>query len=372
MKETPESPLPTKEQELLLKAALLSNDEALNAWEEWKKLVDFEGYFDQGSFRLLPLLYKNLLHHGITDQYLTRLKAIYLQSWYKNHKLFYESAKIVRFLNDAGIRSIALKGTALSILAYKDCGTRPMADFDLLVPVSQASIAIDLLKGSGWQPENNDYIDFNLQYGRSMTFTNEVGFELDLHWHPFFESLENNNDMDFWDRSVPLKLSDAQMLSLCPTDMLLHVIVHGMRWNAEPPIRWIPDSIVLLNTYNSEIDWPRFIDQVKKYKVVLQVREALNYLIIKLYAAIPEFVMPELNKIRVSTAERLVYHNAKKNEEKSPDGFFGKLYLLFLVYLRQSNKVGILRQMTGFIKFMRFRTAGKNYLAIIWHYISKK
>ena len=58
--------LPTKEQELLLKAALLKGEEAIKAWHEWKTCVDIE-FIDHGSNRLLPLLYFNLVQNDIND-----------------------------------------------------------------------------------------------------------------------------------------------------------------------------------------------------------------------------------------------------------------------------------------------------------------
>ena len=46
--------LPTHEQELLLKAALLTGEACRKAWKAWKSRIDIEN-LDYGSSRLLPL-----------------------------------------------------------------------------------------------------------------------------------------------------------------------------------------------------------------------------------------------------------------------------------------------------------------------------
>ena len=362
------NPFPNPTQQLLLQAALKNGNTVVDAYKAWKKSFEIETYLDHGSFRLIPLLYKNLHRHNIKDQYTNTFKGVYRQSWYKNQKLFYESARILELLHDSGIRSMILKGTALTVLAYHDFGARPMADLDILIPFSQAEFSIELLKKSGWEPENNQHLKYNLLYGCGMMLV-KAGFELDLHWHPFFEARKNLTESDFWDHAVPVKFADTHTLALCPADMLLHVIVHGLKWNIEPPIRWVADAITVINASDANLDWHYLLNQVKKYKVVLQVKTAFEYLKINFDAAIPEFVMNELGEIPVSIGERILFNNNSRNTDTEPDKFFPKLYNLFLIYLRQTNDVGFFRQIIGFLSYLRFRSAGKNPIRIVLNYI---
>jgi hypothetical protein len=138
--------LATPNQELLLKAALFSGEDALEAWSKWRDAVDWEGHFEPGSFRLLPLLYNNLHKHGVDDSAMGKLKGIYRQAWSKNQTLFHEMAKVIEFLQNAGIKTMLLKGASLSLLYYKNNGSRPMADIDVLVPLKQARLADELLQ----------------------------------------------------------------------------------------------------------------------------------------------------------------------------------------------------------------------------------
>src|SRR5262249_8973678 len=64
---------PTSSQVLLLRAALGRGPEALEAWSEWKSRHDLiETELDHGSFRLLPLVYKNLAAQETSEPQMPR------------------------------------------------------------------------------------------------------------------------------------------------------------------------------------------------------------------------------------------------------------------------------------------------------------
>ena len=100
MKLSEDSSFATKDQELLLRAALLKGADAVEAWNEWKSAVDWEGHLDNGSFRLLPLLYTNLKRLEVRDPLMGKLKGIYLKAWYENQRLFFEASKILDYLHN--------------------------------------------------------------------------------------------------------------------------------------------------------------------------------------------------------------------------------------------------------------------------------
>src|SRR5947209_4246668 len=98
---------PTKVQELLLRACLLSGDEAVTAWRHWQAAVDTNS-IDQGSQRMLSLLYKNLQDQGVPTSSLVGEKERYFQVWSENKFSFHCSASLIGELNRAGIRNIVL------------------------------------------------------------------------------------------------------------------------------------------------------------------------------------------------------------------------------------------------------------------------
>src|SRR5689334_20225737 len=90
---------PSADGELLLRAALLDGDAAIRAWGEWRA-AHIDEQFDLASFRLLPLVYKNLAAAECDDAYMGRLKGVYRRSWFLTQSLLTRSAEAVGRLED--------------------------------------------------------------------------------------------------------------------------------------------------------------------------------------------------------------------------------------------------------------------------------
>jgi hypothetical protein len=315
--------LATPNQELLLKAALFSGEDALEAWSKWRDAVDWEGHFEPGSFRLLPLLYNNLHKHGVDDSAMGKLKGIYRQAWSKNQTLFHEMAKVIEFLQNAGIKTMLLKGASLSLLYYKNNGSRPMADIDVLVPLKQARLADELLQKAGWTSPF-PLTELDLIYGHAIQLHNRLDKEFDLHWRPF-NGCQDEYEKDFWDGAIPVKMAKVDSMSPNPTDMLFHVIIHGVAWNPVPPIRWIADAITLINSDDFTIDWQRLINTAQKHHLNLRLKKGLQYLHDNFHPLIPPSVMKTIINLPVYYLEKIEYRfmiGNRDNVSSSPFAAF--------------------------------------------------
>jgi len=363
-------PIPSPNQEILLKACLLKGEQAITAFRQWIDKVDFEKDVESGSFRLLPLLYHNLRNHDVSDDLMPRLRGIYRNSWSKNHILFYKAGKIIQFLESNGVHTLVMKGIPLSFLTYKNYAIRPMADVDILIPYSKARSTIELLISENWNLHDPQYLEHSLKYGRSATFSNAENIELDLHWHPIFEAHGNITEDDFWDHSVPFSFSGGMTRSFCATDQLFHTIVHGLRYNPEPPVRWVADAFTLIHDPDNAIDWERLLLQTKKFKVHLQVNAGLGYLVDVFHAKVPDQVQNDLAQLKSTFAGRLVYKHAISCGDKVPQTLRQKLFSVYAGFLRQTSKTGFWGQHIEFSRYLRFRTRGKPYFKILIYYMS--
>ena len=288
---------PTPQQELLLRAALWQGEKALQAWEAWQKQIDWNDHLDEGSYRLLPLLFHNLHQQGVQHPIMQKLKGIYRLAWYKNQTSFRRLAAILRAFHEAGIRTLTLKGAALTILHYRNYGLRPMSDFDILVPIKQATKAISLLKQSGWTPESrlaNIPLDALITTEHALAFKDATDQELDLHWHVLQESRGPSADESFWRAAVSIEVDGAPTCALHPADQLLHVCIHGARWNQLPSIRWIADSLMILRSTPAAIDWEHLLMQAQERLLILPLGETLTYLHEVFAAPIPAAVLHKL------------------------------------------------------------------------------
>jgi hypothetical protein len=113
--------MPTREQELLLSAALSDGREAIDAWRQWLTLcVGTE--LDDGSQRLTPQVYANLTRLGVREPALGRFKGFYRQTWYFNHRLLHVLGPVLRACEDEGIPTMVVKGVPLTLQIYRDIG----------------------------------------------------------------------------------------------------------------------------------------------------------------------------------------------------------------------------------------------------------
>ena len=338
---------PTVQQELLLRAALLKGPEAIEAWKEWKSGVEVEE-LDPGSHRMLPLLYRNLQVHGIKDPSMSKYKGVYRQTWYKNQILFHAITSLLQSFYTAGIRTMVLKGAALTMLHYKDYGLRPMNDFDVLVCPEHALSAVNLLQGLGWTPMDftptAEYISANYSHG----FKNNNGQEFDLHWHLLSQCREVNSDKDFWEGAVETNFHDVPTHVLNATDQLLHTCIHGARWNYTPPFRWVADAMSILNTSHSEIDWDRLIAQARKRRLVLPLRETLHYLRTIVNAPIPSEIWESIRDLPLPKIEQLEYMI-----NISPPTRWTAMLDLWCQHSRLAGDKMLLSKLIGFPRFLR-------------------
>jgi len=351
MKQYPDSCWPTVEHEFLLKACLLKGNDAVNAWETWKDRVDFTE-IDPASRNLLPLLWKNLVEHKIDDPLMQYMKGFYKLTWYKNTTLIKHVSSLVNTFNDLGIETVLLKGLALMALYYKDSGVRPMGDADILVRSENISMAMVTVIKNGWKktqklPMLSDFqIDTNQSHGLSII--NKDNISIDLHWHLLHERCTKKNDELFWPEVNKFQYQGIQSNSLCPTDQLFHIMIHGLQWSETRPIRWITDAVMILRDPDTAIDWHRFIWLSEKSGLNYQIKHALSYLNQLLPQSIPTSTIETIEAIPVRDDEKREYRHKTNGLRRKPFH-----HLIDLWYRSQRYSVNSsASQVSNFIDFL--------------------
>lgn len=364
---------PTWRQELLLRAALLQGRDTIQAWQKWRSNVDID-QLDPGSYRLLPLLYRNLRAQGIEDPLMGRLKGIYRRTWCENRLFLYDMSRLLRRFQDAGIETMVLKGAALTMLFYEDYGLRPMDDFDVLVHRQDAETAVALLLKLGckelskpvrWN-QAGTFVQPHVLVANSCGFKNPAGRAIDLHWHVLYDCCYAHADDDFWDGAVSVELDDVSTRALNPSDQLLHVCVHGARWNPVPPIRWLADAMLILKASECTIDWNRLLAQAEKRRFTLPLRETLTYLRDGFAAPIPDAVLSDARRIPVSAMERIEY---KYKSRDYTQRLLSYLPLLWFYYLRSTDAIRSWRKLVGFVEYLQY-VHGLRYLWQVPAYVT--
>lgn len=301
--DTTEHLWPSDEQRLLLEAALLEGDRAVAAFRAWRNTVRLEAEFSRGSFRLLPLVYHSMLRLGVDDPLMGRLKGVYRRSWYETHQLFHRAQPVVTRLAAAGIDVMLIKGAPLALSYYRNLALRPMSDLDVAVPQDRLHDALGVLKDLGWRLAREPDADM-VRFRHAVQCFGADGGELDLHWRTMFEISDKGGDASFWATAEPLDFMGTRIRQPDPTHALLLVVVHGVRWNPETPVRWIPDALAILRTRAADLDWNRLLELAATHRVTFRLGLGLSYLAESFGALVPRFVLERIRAADQSLLER--------------------------------------------------------------------
>jgi hypothetical protein len=289
--------LPTGPTADLVRAAALEAGAALSAWRRAAPELDAIGPVRE---RFLPSVYANLV--AVTDDpSITRLKEIHKRTWMYNEVVIRRAADVIELLRAADIPVIVLKGAALASLYYRDVGARVMSDVDLLIGPENARRAVQVVQQHGWLEVVPAAAPTGpLKYAFHVEHPNAGN--LDLHKYALSQSAD---DEDLRDHAVRFALEGAETMTLSPTDHLLHVCIHGLRWVEVGPTAWIVDATKILRT--APIDWARLVERATARLLTVPLACALELLRDEYEADIPEDVIRAIKFTRAPLFERAAH-----------------------------------------------------------------
>ena len=276
--------LPSDEQLLIIRAALLPGPEGQQARSAWLENAKIER-LGKASRRLLPLLYDRFKTDGVNHSLLPMLKGVKRHTWYRNQLLFRCASEAIGTLAERGIESMVIKGAAIATTYYHDASLRPMEDADLLVRYEDAPAAVALLRKKGWAPLDQRacipaFFHKIYKYEHAMHLRHPSGQDLDLHWNLLPLCFGSEENEDFWAASRPALFNTRTVRTLDPADQLLHICVHGAAWDPLSPIRWIADAVVVIRA-TPNLNWERLLRQAKQRELtltsVITLKPAIRY-----------------------------------------------------------------------------------------------
>ncbi len=345
---------PSPEQRLLLQAALFDGPRARDAFTAWRQGVDLDDDFSWSVLRLLPAVHENLRAAGYDDPLMGRLKGVYRRAWYESQQLFHQVLPVARGLKERGVDVMVLKGAALLLSYYRQHGLRPMADIDLWVPQAQLPVALAFLRESGWTfgvAPDPDHVRFH----HAVQCFGPDGGELDLHWHVFWERSRNDFDANILSLSEPIDFLGTPLRQLDPTTLLLHVVTHGIRWNRETPIRWIPDAMRVLRQRGADIDWDRLVAMAREARATYRTRLGLRYLVDEFEAPVPALALEALRATPTTLLERIDNTVVLHDDAEFEGSAVRQQWRTFTEFCRRTDASGPYSFAVSFTHFLRYR-----------------
>lgn len=335
---------PSERQETLLRAAVMTGTEALDAWGAVRPYLGASD-LDRASQRVLPLLGANLRRLGLDDPLVAQFDAIRLETAAKNGLRFDAGRRFISVLAQAGIHTLVLKGGALVGTGYGDPGLRPMSDLDIAVPTVEAQSAVRALTRAGWSTRRSVTPAFiRVQHAIALRETGS-STSCDLHWHIYWECCGADADDDLWAAARSLYFEGVTTRTLAPADQLLHICMHASRRANRPQLLWIPDALLVLRA--GGIEWPRLLAQAQQRRFVLRAAAMLAYLRDRFGAPIPDDVLQRIETLPVSRLERFEFRVGNR-----PQGIFGELPSYWCHY-RRLRRDGQLSWPLGFPRYLQ-------------------
>ena len=297
--------LRTPGQELLLRAALLPGPDALESWEQWQSTTALDDA-PPGSYRLLPLIARNLERGGTEYADLGRLNGVRRRTWLQNQLLSRAAADVLTVLRDAGIESMLLRGVGLVTDYYRDPGLRPMRNADILVPEGKMGRAAKLLQDAGWKAMHGALSAFTPGFRRlhsSIAF-HRSDLEIRIHWHVLSCCPSVSADQWFWSASEATQFHGVETRTLNVSDQFLCACLASLKWTYEPPFWRIADVLTILRI-SPKLDTHRVLDFAADHHLELLLRRALENMEGGFGTPIPEVLLRGLAASPNSRNDRL-------------------------------------------------------------------
>ena len=340
---------PTPEQAMLFDAALGPDDAVEARFKAWRAAADLDAQFDWGTFRLLPLVYDRLRAMNVEDPLMLRMKGVYRMAWVETQALFAEVAPVVAALEAAGVDTLMLKGVPLALTVYRTPAARPMRDVDIAVRHPDADRAIAVIEGLGWTLERPMSRD-ERAYIQAITLRSPAGRELDLHWRCLYEAINDRADAWCWDHARSFDFQGVVTRRPSPEAMVLQLVLHGLKANPEPPIRWIADVMAVLR-HEPAFDWDALTGFAEQERVTHRLGLGLDYLATYQAAPVPARVLEALAARKPSLAERI--ENSSVLDTERDGSWFGRRWTNLADYGRFFRGRSTIAALWGGLDYVR-------------------
>ena len=298
-------------EDLLVKAALLKGDAALEAWELFVKNNPLNGHP-----KLFPLIYYNLAIRQKLEAFseIETLRNLYLTTHAKNLYLLNSLKLPLSKLAEKQIPLIALKGLAYLPLYYKNLGARLMTDIDLLVPENHLHEAAHVLEDLGWKPFRCRQLKhFNPRLMHALDYFDLLGNNIDLHCHLLHTNCEKSANDPYWDAAIEFNWNGIRLQTLCPTDHLIQACAHAQISNSAHSMYWASDALCILE---QGVNWERIVSLARAKAISPFLLESFQRLKSYVPTSIPDSVIIALQAIPITHLDQRIFRLLQVQEKK--------------------------------------------------------
>lgn len=237
-----------------------------------------------------------------------------------------------------GIEMLPLKGMDLLLRAYPTLGRRPMVDIDLLVRRRDIVPLAAFLRSLGFQ-ERHARESLNASFlEEALTFDSaDRTISLDVIWNFWY-----GPDIEpVWRRAVTRRTPLGALQMLHPEDDLLYLVAYVVAHRGYFSDVFIQDLEVFLEKEAGEINWDRWIAQVKSRHLAEAVCHGLSYARSQGVTAIPENVIRALAPRGIGERALAAYYQRAVTAREMP---YGRYLFPFVTAPGWKGRIRLLKQ----------------------------
>lgn len=275
--------------DLLVKARLAPEPEAVAAWADWARTRDMDGA-TWAEGRLLPGI---MARGGVIPAdapQRPRIDGMRKFFWARNNVRLDRSVGLIGALGDAGIACMVLKGGARIAARPADVAERFLRDLDLLVPPADAARAVSVALDAGWRPLTGSLPGRR----RAAAFDRQLagdppgskgGPEVDLHaWAVHFEDRPGGDDA-LWANARPGLLRGRAVMTPGAAHTVALSLLHGPVDDVQAPADWAVDAALAMAS--PDMDWDLLVEEGRRRRLSAALSWGLDYLAEEIGVPIP-------------------------------------------------------------------------------------
>jgi hypothetical protein len=288
---------PPEGQILLLIAALADLETARRAWRQWdarQELADAAS----PEVRLLAAVARRMprLAPGVPLD--PRLVGARRYIWTHTQMTLGTTRPLLAALHAEGLRLMLLKGAARLSTDPRLAQERALRDIDVLVHPGDWEQAVAVTLREGWSDPRRSRELASLRRAHALGLRSPqpgARGEFDLHRHVLWECRNRGQDLDLWDRGVPARFLDLDVLRPSVTDFSLVTLAQSILYSPGPSAaHWALDVDPEIRA--GTIDWDLLLREARLRRIELYIAAPLLMLQERIGSPVPLEVMRGLTR----------------------------------------------------------------------------
>ena len=283
---------PSASLDQLLKAVLLSNDEAAARLAlGWLDSNDIDSA-SFGEHRLLAALAERHGKRLASHPAYPRMAGLQKMLWSRSRLAYREAQPILAALGEAGCPVLLLKGASRIALDAAAQRGRMSHDIDILVRPESMRDALDLFLAGGWQGSTGAgplHLKARIAAFRALNFFKGSYGDLDLHQYAYHPSqAAPEDDEGLWRRAERARLVGVDLLVPSPADRIVLAIGHS-GLDAHAHSDWLVD--IDWTVRRGDVDWNVLLDILRARRLFVPAAVSLSYLGREVGTPIPDNIL---------------------------------------------------------------------------------